>query len=65
MSDITLYSLWRENSTGDLVQVHWVSNKLVCYTKAKTHPKEIRTVKIARKFAFLQDFTKEIQYEQI
>ena len=60
MNNIELWSFWIENSTGDRVQVHWLSKELVQYEKAKKHPKEERTVKILRHFTFLQDFTKEI-----
>jgi hypothetical protein len=58
---IELDSLWRENSTGKLVQVHWVSTVLVSYVFPKEHPDEERTVRTVRQFSFLQDFTKEIQ----
>lgn len=58
---IELHSLWRGNSTGKLVQVHWVRDGLVSYVFEKEHPKEVRTVRTVRQFSFLQDFTKETQ----
>lgn len=63
---IELNSLWTENATGKVVQVHWVSALLVSYVFPKEHPKEERTVRTVRHFSFLQDFTKqEIQDEQV
>lgn len=52
---IKVDTLWRENSTGDLVEVHWVSDELVSYTKDE----KVKTVRTVRHFVFLQDFTQE------